>query len=140
MVSFTLWWLYSRGERLDWFQSESFGGQAVYLAPFGNRTTMSGSRSPQPAAWSLYPLSYSSCQHGSRRLHTAAARANVCITARIAADGRSHWLAYFLLLCRRRRITIVLLCSPCRIVCSVTCEPFIMSDTIFTSNISSKVV
>jgi len=43
-------------------------------------------------------------------------------------------------LCRRRRITIVLLCSPCRIVCSVTWEPFIMSDTIFTSNISSKVV
>jgi len=94
----------------------------------------------QPATWSLHPLSYSSSQHDSRTFSTVSACANFCITARIATARRSDWLAYFLLLFRGRRITIVLLCSPCRIVSTVTCEPFIMSDTIFTSNISSKVV
>jgi hypothetical protein len=94
----------------------------------------------QPTAWSLYLLGYSSSQHGGRAFRTVPTCANFCITALIATARRSTWLVYFLLLCRRRRVTIALLCSPCRIVSIVTCEPCIMSDTIFTSNISSNVV
>jgi hypothetical protein len=62
------------------------------------------------------------------------------ITARIATGRQSNWPVYFLLLYRRRCVTVVLLCSPCRSVSNVTCEPYFMSDTMFTSNISSKVV
>ena len=131
VVSFMPWLHYSRGKRLDWFQCVSFGGQEIYFAPFGTRTTMSGSRSPQPGHYTHWATPPNKA---------AAACANFCINARIANARRTNWLAYFLLLFRRRRVTIVLLCSPCRIVSNVTCEPFIMSDTIFTSNISSKVV
>ena len=94
----------------------------------------------QHTAWSLHPLSYPSSQHGSPTFRTVPTCANFFIIARIATARRSNWLVYFLLMCRRRRVTIALLCSPCRIVSSVTCEPYFMSDTIFTSNISSKVV
>ena len=135
MVTSVLWRLYSSRKRLDWFQSVSFGGQEVYLAPFENRIWVA-----QPAAWSLHPLSYSSSLHGSRTFRTVAACTDFCITARISIARRSNWLVYFLLLYRRRQVTIVLLCSPCRTVGSVTCEPFIISDTVFTSNIRSKVV
>jgi hypothetical protein len=41
---------------ISWEKAVSFGGQEVYLGPFGNRTTMSGSRSPQPGHYTHWAV------------------------------------------------------------------------------------